>query len=101
MARKPRPCKNCRIYNTSKAHGFCPACFLDWTTAREIERRGINTPDEMLHKLMIQQLGADSWQLLMADNALRWRPLGKPFLMENACENAGQIVLAAAKVLRS
>jgi hypothetical protein len=98
-ANASRPCKNCGIYNSTKPHGLCPACFLDWTTAREIERTGLPVPDDLRAKLMIQELGA-GWQLLMADNALRWRPIGKPFAQESAAENAGRIVVAAAKLLQ-
>jgi hypothetical protein len=98
MARVRHVCRHCGINNSEKPHGLCRACFQDWSDAQEILMHGINLPDEMQHKLRIQAAAA-GWQLFMADNDLRWRALGKPFVLETAAENAGRIVLAAAKLL--
>jgi hypothetical protein len=98
MARVRHVCKRCGIANSDKPHGLCAACFRDWSDARDVVLRGRAVPDDVEGKLKIQAATA-GWQLFMADSDLRWRALGKPFILEAAAENAGQIVLAAAKLL--
>jgi hypothetical protein len=72
---------------------------VDWCAARDVEAHGVPVPDNMHNRLKIQEAAA-GWQLFLVDNDLRWRALGKPFIHETAAGNAGQIVLAAPKLLR-
>jgi hypothetical protein len=95
-AYRNRRCKNCRARAT-RPRGLCVDC---WQAARDAETNGRPIPDDLLNDgLMIQQ-AAKGWQLFLVQNQ-HWRPIGRPFATEPAAENAGQIVLAAAKILRS
>jgi hypothetical protein len=77
---------------------LCRHCYDECQAERYVKAGGIPTPDDLCGQLKIQQ-AAEGWQLFLVDGNLDWRPIGAPFAHETAAENAGQAVLAAARLL--